>query len=288
MMGFIGKSCRRAAGPAVAAFVALALAACASAPGARQIFLPELPKQTEPVAAGQREHQRVLASYGGGYEDPKLQAKLASVVERLVAGSQRTEMTYRVTILNSPAVNAFALPTGQLYVTRGLIGLANDSAELASVLSHEMAHVIARHAAIREEQARRTELVSNINDMLGDPQVGALALAKSKLALAGFSRAQEFEADAIGIGVAARAGYDPYGAVRFLTSMEHNSELRPQQNGAAINPRAPDFLSSHPATPERISNAVANARQYGGPHSTRTIRGRDKNTYLGGINGIVF
>ena len=67
--------------------------------------------------------------------------------------------------------------------------------------------------------------------MISDPEVGALALAKSKLALASFSRAQEFEADGIGIGIASRAGYDPYGAVRFLTSMEHNSELKPQQTG---------------------------------------------------------
>src|ERR1700674_5868672 len=103
MTGFIGKSCRRAAGPAVAAFVALALAACASAPGARQIFLQEMLKKTEPVAAGNREHQRVLAAYGGGYEDPKLQAKLASVVERLVAASERAEMGHRVTIPHSPA-----------------------------------------------------------------------------------------------------------------------------------------------------------------------------------------
>jgi predicted Zn-dependent protease len=120
--------------------------------------------------------------------------------------------------------------------------------------------------------------------VISNPEEGALALAKSKLALASFSRAQEFEADAIGIGMASRAGYDPYGAVRFLTSMEHNSELKPQQS-AAIDPRAPDFLSSHPATPERISNARGNARQYSPPANTA---GQDKQAYLTGIDGIVF
>jgi predicted Zn-dependent protease len=188
-------------------------------------------------------------------------------------------------MLNSQSINAFALPTGQLYVTRGLVALANDESELASVLAHEMGHVIAHHAAIREEQARQTALVNRVvSDVISDPEEGALALAKSKLALASFSRAQEFEADAIGIGIASRAGYDPYGAVRFLTSMEHNSELKPQQS-SAIDPRAPDFLSSHPATPERISNALANARQFGAPS---TYAGRDKTTYLSGIDGIVF
>ena len=236
-----------------------------------------------------REHQRILAAYGGVYNDPKLQAMIEQTVESLVAASERPDLHYKVTMLNSQSINAFALPTGQLYVTRGLVALANDESELASVLAHEMGHVVARHAAIREEQAKQAALVGRVvSDVISDPEVGALALAKSKLALASFSRAQEFEADAIGIGIASRAGYDPYGAVRFLTSMEHNSELKPQQSGA-IDPRAPDFLSSHPATPERISNAVANARQYsGGPTTTGCIVGRDKDAYLGGINGIVF
>ncbi len=236
--------------------------------------------------AALREHQRILAAYGGVYNDPRLQSMIEQTVEHLVAASERPDLHYKVTMLNSQSINAFALPTGQLYVTRGLVALANDESELASVLAHEMGHVIAHHAAIREEQARQTALVNRVvSDVISDPEEGALALAKSKLALASFSRAQEFEADAIGIGIASRAGYDPYGAVRFLTSMEHNSELKPQQSGAAIDPRAPDFLSSHPATPERITNALANARQFGAPS---TYAGRDKNAYLSGIDGIVF
>ena len=282
---------RRLAGAALAA-AALMLAACtASAPPVETpASLPPpaiKPAEAEISPAALREHQRILAAYGGVYNDPRLQGMLEQTVDRLVAASERPDLHYRVTMLNSQSINAFALPTGQLYVTRGLIALANDESELASVLAHEMGHVLARHAAIREEQARQAALVNRVvTDVISDPEVGALALAKSKLALAGFSRAQEFEADAIGIGVAARAGYDPYGAVRFLTSMEHNSELRPQQNGAAINPRAPDFLSSHPATPERISNALANARQFNAPQPSGG--GRDKAAYLSGIDGIVF
>ncbi len=132
------QGCRRAIAPAAAVLLVLGLGACSSAFGTRQIFMPALPKQTEPVSAAAREHQRVLAAYGGAYEDPRLQAKLGDVVDRLVASSEQPEVPYKVTILNSPAVNAFALPSGQLYVTRGLLGLANDSAEIASVMSHEM------------------------------------------------------------------------------------------------------------------------------------------------------
>src|SRR6516225_1725772 len=90
-----------------------------------------------------REHQRILAAYGGIYNEPRLQTLIERTVERLVAASEQPDLHYKVTVLNSQSVNAFALPTGQLYVTRGLIALANDDSELASVLAHEMGHVLA-------------------------------------------------------------------------------------------------------------------------------------------------
>jgi predicted Zn-dependent protease len=261
----------------------LALGGCAAFPD-RQVFLPGETKQAEaPPPAGPREHLRILAAYGGAYDDPKLQEVISQTVERLVAASERPDLHYKVTILNSPAVNAFALPTGQLYVTRGLTALANDNAELASVLAHEMAHVIARHAAIREDQARQAAIVGRVvNDVLSDPQTGALALAKTKIALASFSRAQEFEADGIGVGIAAKAGYDPYGAARFLSSMGRNADLK--SASAGTDPRSMDFLSSHPATPERVKNAQTSARQHSGPGSGE----REKATYLESIDGIVY
>ncbi len=83
--------------------------------------------------AAEREHERILASYGGAYDDPQLEALITKTVDRLVAASDRPDQAYKVTILNSGAVNAFALPTGQLYVTRGLIALASDTSELSSV-----------------------------------------------------------------------------------------------------------------------------------------------------------
>jgi predicted Zn-dependent protease len=278
--------------PASAVALALLLAGCSSALlsiGAPPGSLPEAPRQAQqqpqPPAPTSREHQRILAAYNGAYDDPKLEGLLNQTVAKLVAASERPDMQYRVTILNSGAVNAFALPTGQLYVTRGLIALANDTSELASVLSHEMSHVIARHAAMREDQARQVALVSRVvQDVLSDPETGALALAKSKIALASFSRAQEFEADGSGIGIAARAGYDPYGAARFLTSMGRNAELKSNPSQSHIDPRAPDFLSSHPATPERISNAQASARQFNAPGAGE----RDKAVYLASVDGMVY
>jgi predicted Zn-dependent protease len=270
----------------------LVLAGCTASPSTlgSQAAIPSLLKQSDAPMSPDvlREHQRILATYGGVYTDARLQSLIESMVERLVAASDKPDLHYKVTVLNSDSVNAFALPTGQLYVTRGLIALANDDSELASVLAHEMGHVIAHHAELREEHAREAELVSRVvSDVVTDPAAGALALAKSKLALASFSRNQEFEADAIGVGIAARAGFDPYGAVRFLTAMEHNADLKPEDTGA-INPAAPDFLSSHPATPERITNAIATARQYRAPADNGQNFAQAKATYLADINGIVY
>ena len=238
---------------------------------------------TTQTPAAEREHERILASYGGAYDNPQLEALINKTVERLVAASERPDLTYKVTILNSGAVNAFALPTGQLYVTRGLIALANDTSELSSVLSHEMAHVLAKHAAIREDQARQAALVTRVvTDMGNDPDLTALALAKSKLTMASFSRAQELEADGIGVGISARAHFDPYGAARFLTAMERNAALKAGRN--SIDPRSQDFLSSHPATPERIQNVEANAKQYPPPTNAE----RDRDEYLSAIDNIVY
>jgi predicted Zn-dependent protease len=274
------------------AAVASVLAGCSSSllshnvPMATSRAEPPKPAQEQraPVP-NQREHERILAAYNGAYEDLKLEGMLNDMAARLVAASDQAGVHYRITILNSSAINAFALPNGQLYVTRGLISLANDSSELASVLAHEMSHVTARHAARREDQLRQVALVSRVvQDVLSDPETGALALAKSKIALASFSRAQEFEADGLGVGIAARAGYDPYGAARFLTSMGRNAERRSNPGQAQIDPRAPDFISSHPATPERMKNAQANARQFGVPGSGE----RDKSDYLAALNGMVY
>jgi predicted Zn-dependent protease len=271
---------KRIAG-AVAALM-LALGACTGIPD-RQVLLPDQTKQAEAPPPGQREHLRILAAYGGSYNDPKLQELISQTVERLVAASERPDLHYKVTILNSPAVNAFALPSGQLYVTRGLTALANDDAELASVLAHEMAHVIARHAAIREDQARQAAIVGRVvNDVLSDPQTGALALAKTKIRLASFSRAQEFEADTIGVGIAARAGYDPFGAARFLTSMGRNAELK--SASAGTDQRSLDFMSSHPSTPERVKNAQVKARQI----ASASPAEREKSTYLTSVDGVVY
>ncbi|MCK0206666.1 M48 family metalloprotease [Starkeya koreensis] len=267
---------------------ALLLGACAALNEPRSASAPTPPPRLEEqlTPAQRQEHERLVASYGGAYTDPKLQKQIEEVVARLVAASERPDLHYRVTILNSPAVNAFALPNGSLYVTRGLLALASDNSELASVLAHEMAHVIANHAATREDQMKQAVLVSRvISDVVNDSDLGALALAKSRISLASFSRGQELEADAIGVGISARAGFDPYGAERFLTTMGRQASIRSTSMSQSAGTEATDFLASHPATPERISIVMANAREYAAPNKPGE---RERGPYLTAIDGLVY
>nr|WP_319384647.1 M48 family metalloprotease [uncultured Roseibium sp.] len=238
------------------------------------------PKLTSDIGA--REHPRVVATYGGVYKDPGAERAVASVVGRLVAASEDPSQSYQITILNSPAINAFALPGGYLYVTRGLLALANDTSEVAAVLAHEMAHVTANHAIKRQQRAEAKQLADRIlNDVVQDSEEARKAIISSQLSFARFSQVQELEADAIGVRTLARAGFDPYAAARFLRSMAAYAQY---QSADASSPGAPDFLSSHPSTPERLQIAVKSARQIGAPG----IGERDRDRYLNQINGMLY
>ncbi|WP_417687405.1 M48 family metalloprotease [Roseibium sp.] len=231
---------------------------------------------------GAREHPRVVATYGGVYKDAGAERAVASVVGRLVAASEDPSQSYRITILNSPAINAFALPGGYLYVTRGLLALANDTSELAAVLAHEMAHVTSNHAIERQQRAEARELANRIlTDVVQDTETARAAIVSSQLSFARFSQVQELQADVVGVRTLAKAGYDPYAAARFLQSMSAFSAYQTAQNDKAS---APDFLSSHPTTPERVSLAIKSARQIGAPG----IGERDRDRYLGQIEGMLF
>jgi predicted Zn-dependent protease len=229
------------------------------------------------------EHARIVASYGGIYHDPKLEKMLTEIVTKLVAASDNPNQPYRITILNAPAVNAFALPGGSLYVTRGLMALANDASELAAVLAHEMAHITADHAAQRANKARTAIIVNRVvSDSIDDKQAGQVALASSQRTLASFSRQQELEADAIGIRTIAKAGYDPYAAARFLAAMAHFAQYR--ASTSIPEDKRPEFLASHPTTPDRIAQANKAAEALGVKRDGAT----DRDKYLETIDGMLF
>jgi predicted Zn-dependent protease len=231
-------------------------------------------RQSESSSAKESTHEQLLAAFGGEYADDQLRTFIGQTVGRLVASSQRPDFRFRITILNSPTINAFVVASSRLYVTRGTLSLVNDSSELAAVLAHEIAHVIAGDTPVLAAAVSDREM----SEPEGDREIDPLAIAASKISLAYFSRNQELEADRAGTQIASRAGYDPYGAVRFLASMGREAELRD------IDPWSIDKLFWHPSTFDRVHNAEINARQISG----RPIGTPDKAGYLAKIDGMIF
>lgn len=238
---------------------------------------PDAPRVLGPDRGRDRDHERLVAAFGGEVRAPQAQRLLTDITNRLVMATDRPDESYQVTILNSPLVNAFALPNGRLYVTRGLLALANDSSEVAAVLSHEIAHVTLRHASQRNELQARSALIKRVTEnVLNDAEQAAVVQDQARSSLASFSRSQELEADQTGVKVLARAGFDPYGAPRFLTALEKAS------SGARTD--GAEMTASHPSTGERISRALQAARRAAAP----TTEDKGRLAYMSIIDGIPY
>ncbi|MBO6639659.1 MAG: M48 family metalloprotease [Roseitalea sp.] len=251
------------------------------APSARPVIADNV-RSGRLARIGAAQHPRILASYGGEYSDMRLERMVAGIVGRLVTVSDNPSQVYQISILDSPVINAFALPGGYLYVSRGLLAVANDSAELAAVIAHEMAHVTANHGVLRQQREAEAVLASRVvSEVLSDKAAGQRALARGKVALAQFSRNQELEADGIGIAAMGEAGFDPYAAADFQTAM---SAFNAFNSGTDAQENSLDFLSTHPSTPQRVSLALGHARKFG----VRGAGDRDRQAYLAGIDGMLF
>lgn len=279
----------KAFGATLAAAVLVLLAACSSLPGVtvsrtegpNAPLVPPQSDDPEEDAIGAREHPRIVASYGGIYSDRRAEIMIARIVGRLLAAADQPNQKFTVTILDTAEVNAFALPGGYVYVTRGILALASDTSEIAAVLSHEIAHVTLKHARARTNRARTNEIVDKVvSGVFGADTATDQASNRSKMSLAAFSQQQELAADKEGIMTSGRAGYDPHAAARFLGAMSRFANF-----SAGDVDQEGDFLSSHPSTPDRIQKAIETARaSFGAPGLGET----DRAGYLAGIEGLAF
>lgn len=266
----------------------LALSGCAELERQGQIFTAPLPPTRPVIARVDRsnvQHKELVAQFGGEYVAPSAERYLDAILAKLAAASETPgQQPYKVTILNTPVVNAFALPSGNLYVTRGLLALANDASEAAAVMAHEIAHVTMRHSALRAEREREAAVISQAAAVIQNRQKGEEVRSSQRLSVASFSRQQELDADAQGVRVISRAGYDPYGASRFLTALGKSTELRAALYGKKKTSLDFDIMSTHPSTPDRVARAIGAARQIGAPG----IGQRDRNAYLAAVSGVAF
>lgn len=271
------------------AAIMLLLTACASMEPHDSTPFSAAPPLPPPRAAGldektSAEHKRMVALFDGEYKFAPAETYLNEILTKLAKADESGTEPYRVTILNSPSVNAFALPPGNVYVTRGLLALANDASEVAAVMAHEIAHITAKHARQREEEEKRAAVITQAASVIQSKQKSQEVEALAQRTIASFSRQQELEADQIGIRVSAKAGFDPYGAARFLGALGRSAELRGSLMSQYSSAGKPDILATHPSTPDRVAQAINAARQIGAPGIGRTGRA----AYLAAIDGMTF
>lgn len=237
----------------------VAAAGCAVAPGSGRPGGMRLSLEEE-KQLGRAEAQKVEQEFGL-LDDTALANYLDAVGRRLALQAPHTDLTYTFHLVDSPEPNAFALPGGYLYVTRGLLALLNSEDELASVIAHVIGHVAARHPARQLTRATALGLLTGLSagptGLVGSTlanvvsDAGAIA---SRLILAPYSTEQEREADRLGQQMAANAGWDPDAMGRMLHTLEREEALR------GGNPRRFNFLASHPTIPKRVADATAYAK----------------------------
>ena len=261
------------------------VSACVTNQATGKSELATLMSSEDEAAEGAAAHPKIVSAYGGVYGDPVVGSYVTGVTQRIAGATQLPDQHYRVTVLNSPVINAFALPGGYVYVTRGLLALVDDEAELAGVLGHEIGHVIARHGAQRQTAALGTTLLGAVlGAVAGDGAVNQVVSLGGQGLLAGYSRDQEYEADSLGVRYLAGAGYDPYAQGDFLAAMDENAKAEALITGES-DTGGSDWLASHPATPERVAAARREAQ------ATQVPRGqgeRNKQALFHRIDGMVY
>ncbi len=270
----------RAAALAMAAMLP-ALAACETAPATGATFFGAgmTPEQERRVAA--EEHPKLVEQFGGEYENEDVRRYVSSLGNLLAQTSEMPDLDWTFTVLDSPVVNAFALPAGYVYVTRGLLVLGDNEAQLAGVLGHEIGHVTARHSA----QRYGTSILAGVVGLATGVAVGQEASQAvgmlSQVALSSYSRSHEFEADMLGVRYTSRSGHDPDGMAQFLGKMQQESRLQAELRG---DPEAADrfsLLQTHPRTVDRVREA----REAAGVAPVQDpIIGRD--VYLSKLDGV--
>lgn len=281
------------------ALAALTLAACQTvnqATGERQLSFVS-PEQEAKIGA--QEHPKMLAKFGGAFNDPNLQAYVTRIGNDLAAVSEMPDIKWTFTLLDSPVINAFALPGGYVYVSRGLMALANSEDELAGVIGHEIGHVTARHGATRITRGQLAGLGQVLAGVLtGSREATQMAGFAGKAYVASYSRDQEHEADELGVRYLYRGGYDAFAASRFLSSLAANTALMAKLDGRDGAASQFDFFATHPNTPERVQRAYASAAQvHGHSHNDSNhnhdgdalAKGRGaSNAYLAKLDGMIF
>jgi predicted Zn-dependent protease len=260
---------------ALAGALLIFAAACATNPvtGKKEITLVS---EAQEIAMGQQADAEVRREMGM-YDDPELQRYVSEIGNRLAQLSHRPNLPWQFAVVDHPAVNAFALPGGFIYITRGILPYINDEAELAGVLGHEIGHVTARHAA---QQATRAMLGQGALIGLGifvpaTRPLGDVSSAGLGVLFLKYGRDDEKEADRLGVEYASRGGWDPAGVPDLLQTLARMDEL--SERGV------PNWLSTHPDPGARVAEVQPVAAKF----ATPAAKDRNRDEFFRHINGLV-
>jgi predicted Zn-dependent protease len=237
------------------------------------------------VAEAQRMHPAMVQELGGAETGPRA-AYVQSVGRRVgaVSGVADSGQALHFTLLNSPVENAFSVPGGYVYVTRQLMTLMDDESQLAFALGHEVGHIAANHAHIREQYAQQSRFGvfgQIFGAIFGRSPLANYIEQRSQLDLLSFSREQEYQADTLGLRYLIASGYDPGGAARLLSALTLQTALDARLQGKT-NRQTPEWARTHPLSENRMQRALAEARATGKLGSG--VRNRD--TFLGELEGL--
>ena len=243
-----------------------------------------LVSEAEEIEQGRRYHQIVVARYGI-YEDPALQAYVDRVGQQLARSSHRAQLEFHFTVLDSPEINAFALPGGYVYVTRGIMAYLDSEAELAGVLGHEIGHVTAKHS-VRQQGG---QFASDLLGVLIATATGSSTLANASQVIGtgivrGYGREHELEADRLGAEYLHKVGYDPevmLDVIGVLKDQEVYEREQARQEGREPNVYH-GVYSTHPRNDDRLQTVVRAARKL----SQKQYRERGIETYYGYLDGL--
>ncbi|MDE2905379.1 MAG: M48 family metalloprotease [Acidobacteriota bacterium] len=270
-----------------AALLAGVAAACAKNPvtGSRElVFMSE----SQEADLG-RSADAQIRSEMGVYEDAALQEYIARVGNELAAVSHRPDLPWQFAVIDSPVVNAFAVPGGYIYLTRGLLAYLNDEAELAGVLGHEIGHVTARHSVQAYSRAAGAQMglllgqifVPAMRPRYGAPGVGDAAGQGLGLLFLKFGRDDERQADRLGAEYAVASGWDPHGVGDMLTTLGRIADTTDRRG-------TPNWLATHPEPADRVAGVAGTVETLLADTSDLSALRVDRAGYLARVDGIVY
>src|SRR5437773_994304 len=262
-------------------WLAVTLAACATNPvtGKRELSLLS---EAQEIQIGQAQDAQVRKEMGV-YGDRELQRYISDIGVRLAQVSERPSLPWHFAIVDVPAINAFALPGGYVYITRGILPFLDDEAQLGCVLGHEIGHVTARHAAQQYSKSTGAELGMLLGSIFV-PEVrpfGSLAESGLGLLLLKYSRDDELQADSLGVRYASRGGWDPAAMPRMLATLGRIDE-------ASDNKGVPNWLATHPAPENRVERVQSAVQQAEAGRAAPSPMANNRDEYRRRIDGLVY